>query len=118
MKNGTYEVVIENGREYWRKYDANGNCIHYKDSDDYEYWYEYDSNGNHIHFKDSNGYKKWYEYDSNGNMIHSKSLDGEEHWYDSNGNEITKEEFARIHGSCDGKIVTIEGKNYQLKEIK
>jgi YD repeat-containing protein len=95
IKNGTYKVVIENGNESW--YDSNGNMVHSKDSDGYESWREYDSNGNMIHYKDSNGY---------------------ECWFDSNGKEISKKEFDRIHGSCDGKVVTIEGKSYQLKEIK
>ena len=46
---------IINGTEYWKWYDNNGNCIHYKNSDGYESWREYDTNGNLIHYKDSNG---------------------------------------------------------------
>jgi YD repeat-containing protein len=115
MKNGAYKVVIKNNNEYW--YDSNGNMIHYKHSNGYEWWKEFDSNGKVIHIKDSNGLEAWYEYDSNGNEIHYKHSNGYECWFDSNGNKITKEEFDRIHSSCDGKVVTIEGKSYQLKEI-
>ena len=46
---------IINGTEYWKKYDENGNVIHYKDSNGFESWREYDENGNLIHYKDSNG---------------------------------------------------------------
>jgi YD repeat-containing protein len=116
IKNGTYKVVIENENEFL--YDSNGNMIHSKNSDGYESWIEYDSDGNVIHYKHSNGYEFWKEYDSNGNMIHFKNSNGNEYWYDSNGNKISKEEFDRIHSSCDGKVVTIEGKSYKLKEIK
>jgi YD repeat-containing protein len=121
-----------------REYDSNGNLIHYKDSDGYEEWNEYDSNGNIIHYKDSNGYECWKEYDSNGNEIHYKNSYGNEYWYDSDGNEIhikdsygyeywydsngteiSEEEFDKLHSSpYNGKIVTTEGKSYQLKEIK
>jgi YD repeat-containing protein len=115
IKNGTYKVVIENGNESW--YDCNGKQIYYKNSDGYEYWQEYDSNGNKIHYKNSNGYEWWREYDSNGKETHIKDSKGHEEWYDSNGNRISKEEFEQIHGSCDGKVVTIEGKQYRLLKI-
>jgi hypothetical protein len=136
MKNGTYKVVIENGNESWydsdgnqihvkyadgyerwREYDSDGNEIYYKDSNGYEEWREYDSNGKMIHYKTSNGYEWWREFDSNGKMIHYKNSNGFEAWYNSDGNRITKEEFDRIHSSCDGKIVTIEGKQYQLTQV-
>jgi YD repeat-containing protein len=116
MKNGTYKVGINNGNEYW--YDSNGKMIHFKSSNGFKYWHEYDSNGKEIHYKSSNGFKCWQEYDSNGKVTHYKDSNGYEEWFDSNGNRITKEEFDRIHGSCDGKVVTIEGKSYKLKEIK
>jgi YD repeat-containing protein len=115
IKNGTYKVKIKNGYEYW--YDSNGKLIHYKTYDGYEEWTEYDSGGNCIHFKTSNGIECWQEYDSNGKVIHIKYSDGIEFWFDSNGMRITKEKFDQIHGSCDGKIVTIEGKSYQLTQL-
>ena len=45
---------IINGFEYWKKYDNNGNEIHYKDSNESEYRYDYDENNNLIHYKDLN----------------------------------------------------------------
>jgi YD repeat-containing protein len=136
MKNGTYKVVIKNdneswydsngniihyknsnGYEWWQEYDSNGNCIHSKNSNGYEWWREYDSNGNMIHSKNSDGYESWIEYDSDGNVIHYKDSNGIEFWYDSDGKEISKEKFVQIHGSCDGRVVTIEGKIYQLTQL-
>ena len=56
------------------EYDANGKCIHYKDSDGDERWYEYDDKGNPIHLKNSDVHEWWYD------------SDGNEHWYDADGN--------------------------------
>jgi antibiotic biosynthesis monooxygenase (ABM) superfamily enzyme len=52
--------------------------------------YEYDANGNLIHFRNSNGFEEWYEYDDNGNERHYKNSRGYEVWYDSDGNVINK----------------------------
>ena len=79
--------------------------------------HEFDSNGKEIHFKDSNGYEIWREYDSHGDLTHYKTSNGYEYWYDSNDNKITKKEFDELNSSCDGKIVTISGKKYQLKLV-
>lgn len=35
----------EKAEDIVRKYDDNGNEIHYKNSNDYEYWREYNENG-------------------------------------------------------------------------
>ncbi len=77
-----------------RTYDANGNCIHQKNTLGLEHWFEYDyqSNGKMIHYKNSYGFEEWFEYDTNGNCIHYKNSDGSEIWYDSNGREIIKPE--------------------------
>ncbi len=79
-----------NGIEYWREYDANGNLIHYKESNGYETWREYDANGNLIHYKDGYGVEYWREYDANGKMIHYKDSFGFEKWkqFDAKGNCI------------------------------
>ena len=78
--NVTYEIengekvkimTCDNGSVY--KYDANGNVIHYKNSDGDEAWSEYDKNGRMIHFKNSDGVEYWY--DANGNKIHCKDSD-------------------------------------------
>jgi hypothetical protein len=70
------------------------------------YWVkrEYDDNGNRIYLENSNGY--WYkqEFDVNGNRIYHEN---------STGYIVDK----RPKGSCNGKVVEIDGKKYQLKEV-
>ena len=85
-------------------YDSNENQIYYEDSDGYWDKQEYDSNGNQIYSEDSDGF--WYkrEFDSNDNIIYSEKSDGD---------IIDK----RPKGSCNGKVVEIDGKKYQLTEI-
>ncbi|MDB4343547.1 hypothetical protein OAA15_00840, partial [bacterium] len=85
----------------------------------------YDSNGKEIYFENSNGYWSKRNYDSGGREIYYEHSDG--HWekteYDSNGKEIY---YADSNGeiiddrpkiSCEGKVVEIDGKKYQLKEV-
>ena len=72
---------------------------------------------NEIHFKDSDGFESWSEYDSNGKITHSKNSNGDEFWCDSKGNRITKKEFDKLNSSCDGKVVEIDGRKYQLKLV-
>ena len=92
--------------------------IHYKNSNGIEYRYEYDSNDNLIHYKHSNGFEKWYEYDSNDTLIHYKNSYGNEAWFNSAGTQITKQEFDKLHSkTCNGKIIEIDGKTFQLKAI-
>ena len=66
--------------------------------------YLYDSNGKEIYYEHSNGY--WYkkEYDSNGKEIYFENSDGK---------IIDK----RPKSTCNGKVVEIDGKKYQLKEV-
>ena len=99
------------------EYNSNGKITHSKDSDGCEEWNEYDSNGKVIHYKKSNGFESWHEYDSNGKEIHFKDSNGYEYWYDSKGNRITKKQFDKLNQSCDGKVVEIDGKKYQLKLV-
>ena len=66
--------------------------------------YLYDSNGNKIYFEDSNGYWVKQEFDANGNRIYYEN---------SKGTIIDK----RPKKSCNGKVVEIDGKKYQLKEV-
>ena len=106
-------------------YNSNGKVIYREDS--YGYWYkqEYNSNGNIIYFEDSDGYWSKYEYDDNNNQIYFEDSDG--YWYkkdyDDNGNIIYHENSTgyivdkRPKKSCEGKIVEIDGKKYQLKEV-
>jgi hypothetical protein len=64
----------------------------------------YDSNGNIIYCEYSSGL--WYkqEFDDNGNCIYFE-------------NSYGKISDNRPKGSCNGKVIEIEGKKYKLTEI-
>jgi len=64
----------------------------------------YDSNLNKIYYEDSTGYWDKIEYDSNGNIIYFEDSLG---FINDN----------RPKPSCEGKVVEIDGKRYQLKEF-
>jgi hypothetical protein len=66
--------------------------------------YLYDVNRNLIYIEYSDGY--WYkrDYDSNNKLIY---------YEDSNGYIVDN----RPKGSCNGKVIDIEGKKYKLTEI-
>jgi hypothetical protein len=106
-------------------YDSNGKLIYYEHSDGYWEKREYDSNGNKIYFENSDGYWSKKEYDANGNKIYYEHSNGywEKREYDSNGNKIYFEasngiiQDNRPKKSCNGKVVEIDGKKYQLKEV-
>jgi hypothetical protein len=66
--------------------------------------YLYDSNGNLIYYENSSGYWWKREYDVNGNQI-----------YFENSNGTIRDN--RPKESCEGKVVEIDGKKYQLKEF-
>ena len=85
-------------------YDVNRNLIYIENSSGYWVKHEYDSNGNETYCEHSTGY--WYkrDYDSNGNRIYFEN---------SNGYIIDN----RPKGSCNGKVIEIEGKKYKLTEI-
>ena len=90
------------------------------DSDGYKCWY---LNGK-LHREDgpaieySNGSKHWYlngrRHRQDGPAI--EYADGSKHWY-LNGKELTEEQFNATKQTCNGKIVEIDGKKYQLKEV-
>jgi len=70
----------------------------------------------------SNGYKAWYLNDKrhreDGPAIEYSN--GHKEWY-LNDEELTEEKFnSRMNPapSCNGKIVTIDGKQYKLKEVE
>ncbi len=85
-------------------YDAKGNETYHEDS--YGYWWraEYDAEGNRTYYEGSTGYWWRREYDAEGNPTY---------WEDSYGNKS-----GTLKNSCSGKVVEIDGKKYQLKEIK
>jgi hypothetical protein len=65
---------------------------------------DYDSNGNIIYCEDSKEYWFKREFDSNGNIIYYENSTG--HIIDN-----------RPKGSCNGKVVEIDGKKYKLSEV-
>ena len=87
-----------------QEYDANNNCIYFENSNGYWSKREYNDNGNEIYCEYSSGL--WYkqEYDVNGNQIYFE-------------NSYGKISDNRPKASCDGKVVEIDGKKYQLKEV-
>ena len=85
-------------------YDSNGKEIYWEHSDGYWIKYDYDSNGNKIYREDSNRYWSKREYDANGNEIYYENSDG-------------YIEDKRPKGSCNGKVIEIEGKKYKLSEV-
>ena len=101
--NKTY---FENSDGYWwkRECGANGNVTYYEDSNGYWWKSEYDSNGNETYYEDSNGYWTKCEYDANGNETH----------YENSSGTIRG---SKQNQSCEGKIVEVDGKKYELKEL-
>ncbi len=94
---------FENGA--FRLFDPDGNQTYYEDSNGYWCKSEYDSNGNLTYYEDSN--ESWYKhkYDSNGN----------ETYYENSDDGVVFDN--RPTPSCNGKIVEIDGKKYELKEV-
>ncbi|MDB4343541.1 hypothetical protein OAA15_00810 [bacterium] len=99
-------IYYEHSDGYWEKkeFDSNGNKIYFENSDGTWIKREYDSNGNRIYFENSNGHREKREYNSNGRLIYFENSDG----------KIMKH---RPKSSCEGKVVEIDGKKYQLKEV-
>ena len=106
-------------------YDANGNETYWENSDGNWIRWEYDAKGNKTYNEDSNDYWVRREYDAKGNWTYREDSYG--YWwrkeYDAKGNETYRENSAgekwgTPKNSCSGKIVQIEGKKYQLKEVK
>jgi len=112
--------------EGWLKlYDAKGNVIYCDNSDGSWEKYEYDDQGNVIYCDNSDGsWVKW-EYDAQGNEIYCE--DSDNRWvkweYDAQGNEIYHESSSSgisvdKRNNLEGKIATIDGKEYQLTKVK
>jgi hypothetical protein len=84
--------------------DKNGNLLYYETPDRYWSKSEFDSNGNPTLYETSTGFWEKREYDSNGNEI----------YYENSEGKI----IDNRPKSCEGKIVEIDGKKYELKEVK
>jgi hypothetical protein len=85
--------------------DKDGNLTYLEYSNRSWWKKEYDLNGKQTYLEYSNGFWVKSEYDSNGNEIYRE---------DSNGRIIDN----RPKSTCEGKVVEIDGKKYELKEIK
>ena len=98
-------TYYEDSNGFWLRceYDENGNDAYYETSNGYWWRYEYDEKGKVTYYEDSNGY--WYrcEYDKNGN---------ETYYEDSGGLKSGTK-----RGSCDGKVIEVDGKKYKLMEL-
>ena len=104
----------DNGQLKSEEYHINGN-LHNPNGPAIRYWYkdgqlQYESyrlNGK-IHNPNGPAYREWYE---NGQLA------SEEYWL--NGEKLTKEQFEKRKNSCDceGKVIEIEGKKYELKLV-
>ena len=66
-----------------------------------------------------NGTKRWYLNDK----LHREDgpavewVDGTKFWY-IDDKQLTEAEFNSRNKTCNGKIVTIDGKQYKLQEVK
>ena len=100
------KIYYEDSTGYWvkREFDSNGNIIYYEDSDGYWVKQEFDVNGKLIYCEDSYGYWSKYEYDDNNNRIYLEDSDG-----------VIDDK--RPKGSCNDKVVEIDGKKYKLSEV-
>jgi hypothetical protein len=105
-------------------YDSNGSMTYHEDNNGYWVKKEYNSKGNITYYKSSNGYWSKREYNSKGNRTYYEDSDG--YWVKSEYNSKGKETyFAYSNGyksgvsrsSCNGKVVEIDGKKYELKEL-
>ena len=86
-------------------HDAGGNQIYYENLDGHWIKQEYDANGNSIYYENSNGFWSKRDYDLNGDCIYFENSIGE-----VIDNRLKK-------GTCDGKVVEIDGKKYKLTEV-
>ena len=107
------EIKDENGKRTYRE-DSNG------------YWYrcEYDENGEQTYYENSHGSWSRSEYDKNGNGTYFENSDGS--WYRNEYDENGKETYCENsdgdkegtkRGSCDGKVIEVDGKKYKLTEL-
>ena len=98
-------TYYENSNGDWLRceYDEDGNQTYYENSDGFWYRYEYDKDGNETYCEDSNGHWYRYEYDEKGNQTYYENSDG-----------IKK---GTKRGSCDGKVIEVDGKKYKLTEL-
>jgi hypothetical protein len=126
MSYKKYEVrVHDNGTKEWflnnKLHREDGSAIEHTDGS--KYWYLngkcHREDGPAVEYPD--GTNEWYlngQFHREGGPAIEWS-DGGKSWY-LNGKYLTEAEFDKKTGSssCHGKTVEIDGKKYQLKEIK
>ena len=120
----TYTVKIDDGgSKHWyldgKFHREDGPAIEWADG--YKAWYR----DGKFHREDgpaiihADGTKQWYRNDK----LHREDgpaiewADGDKEWY-RDGKKLTEAEFMAHKKSCDGKVVTIDGKQYRLTEVK
>jgi hypothetical protein len=117
--------VYSNGSKYWflngKLHREDGPAVEHPNGD--KYWY---LNGKR-HREDGpavewpNGSKEWYLNDKrhreDGPAVEYSN--GDKYWY-LEGNKLTEQEHkaATSKHTCEGKIVEIDGKKYELKEVQ
>ena len=84
--------------------DADGAVTYYEDNNGFWRKRECDANGNETYYEDSDGYWRKSEYDANGNQTYYENSCG------------YKKGLPRSQ-TCDGKVIEVDGKRYQLKEL-
>jgi len=122
MKTYTVEVQ-DNGNKFWYRngeyHREDGPAIEYADGT--KFWIlngEYHrEDGPAIEYAD--GAKGWilngeYHREDGPAMEYA---DGAKYWY-IDGKQLTEAEFNSRNKTCNGKIVTIDGKQYKLQEVK
>jgi hypothetical protein len=119
-----YRVIVDDFGTRW--YKLGTNQLHREGgpaaerSDGAKFWY---LNGK-FHREDGpaiehpDGTKYWYlngkRHREDGPAV--EHSDGTKHWY-LNEKRLTEQDFLARTNSCDGKVVEIDGKKYQLKEV-
>ena len=125
-KNFTGMVEWTNGNKFWYKegklHRENGHAKEYASG--IKCWYKegklHRENGPAIEY--ANGNKGWYKegklHRENGPAI--EYADGVKYWY-LNDVQYSEQEFnaeiAKRKNTCNGKVVTIDGKQYKLTEL-
>ena len=84
--------------------DKNGNKLYHENSDGFWVKREFDKNNNEVYYEYSSGYWEKREYDKNNNEVYFEN---------SKGTIIDKRSK-----KCTNKVVTIDGVDYELKEVK
>jgi hypothetical protein len=120
----TYTVEIgDDGSKVWyldgKLHREDGPAVEYANGD--KFWFR----DGKCHREDgpacewADGTKQWYRdgkrHREDGPAV--EWADGTKEWY-LDDNALTKAEFMARKKSCDGKVVTIDGKQYRLVEVK